>query len=350
MNNSSSNLTLNSTTTTSNDGIEQLKNLFYEHFSIKLNDYDETNANHLEGLRLDFKTFNDIFFKWIHQLNGNNSNANAASEMFEFNLNANTISLNNANISSNNNERFYIKKRSNNKLNSFSSGIQSSSYFYSKKQQYSKLNGSDSVGGSTYDDEYSLMASSSHSSSSIPSVALSDDDRLNLDSNVLIPSMNEFEQQTLFQQDGDGQNVDLIVEMTSENRQLRQIISDLKVQIQNAEETNSNFERELEMQNLKMDSLSKTNSDLYSKVNAFKEENDYLRRQNEAAKQTTHELAEENSSMSMQLKDLSHRIKIKESEIAKLNALVLQGEQDSVKYMNEFNEQKVSFFCCCCCC
>ena len=349
MNNSSSNLTLNSTTTTSNDGIEQLKNLFYEHFSIKLNDYDELNANHLEGLRLDFKTFNDIFFKWIHQLNGSNSNANAASEMSEFNLNANTISLNNANISSNNsnnsnnNEQFYIKKRSNTKLNSISSGIQSSSYFYSKKQQYSKLNGSDSVGGSTYDDEYSLMASSSHSSSSIPSVALSDDDRLNLDSNLLIPSINEFEQQTLFQQDGDGQNVDLIVEMTSENRQLRQIISDLKVQIQNAEDTNSQMVSELEMQNLKMDSLNKTNSDLFSRLNAFKEENDYLRRQNEAAKQTTHELAEENNSMSMQLKDLSNQIKVKESEIAKLNALVLQGEQDSVKYMNEFNEQKVNF-------
>ena len=188
------------------------------------------------------------------------------------------------------------------------------------------------------------MASSSHSSSSIPSVALSDDDRLNLDSNLLIPSINEFEQQTLFQQDGDGQNVDLIVEMTSENRQLRQIISDLKVQIQNAEDTNSQMVSELEMQNLKMDSLNKTNSDLFSRLNAFKEENDYLRRQNEAAKQTTHELAEENNSMSMQLKDLSNQIKVKESEIAKLNALVLQGEQDSVKYMNEFNEQKVSFY------
>jgi FtsZ-binding cell division protein ZapB len=53
---------------------------------------------------------------------------------------------------------------------------------------------------------------------------------------------------------------------------------------------------------------------LISRLNAFKEENHYLRREGEAAKQTSHELSEENNSMSMQLKDLNNQIKLKKAK------------------------------------
>ena len=311
--NSTSGLNLSTT----NDGLEQLKQLFHEHFELN---YDASGTNLLDGYRLDFKSFNDIFLKWIRQLN-----SNSKVDMEFLNTDQNHKQA----------QQYKAKK-------SFNFAAKQS-YFYSKKHQYSKMSQMNAADTNNNEDEYSLMAASSstHSTSSIPSISLSEDEVQRSQFMENSHLINEFENNLQNLADTSSNSSFLIGDLTSENRQLKQVINDLKIQLQNAEDTNSQMVHEIELQSEKIFNATRFNAELSVKLDAHQEENDYLRKQVEVNKTIATDFENQFNILNAHVKILNQSLKDSEDELLKLNTQYQDSEMEQSKLFDELNEQKV---------
>ena len=303
MNTTSTNPASSLNLSASNDGLEQLKQLFHEHFELNYT----ADSSLLDGYVLDFESFNEIFLKWIRQLNRTDSSLGAVNG--------------------------HNKEQQSKKSLDFAT---KNSYFYAKKHQHSKYSSMNSYTPDTNDkDFYSRAdcASSTHSSSSIPSASLSEEEE-----SQHIASEFETTRQNLT----DSSNSSFLIgDLTSENRQLKQIVHDLKVQLQNAEDTNSQMSHEIENHAEKIANLSRHNTDVSLKLESQTEENEYLRKQVELSKVKANNLESEINRLNIQARNLNFSLKKSEEEVLKLNSQYLVCDVERDKHFNDLNEQKV---------
>ena len=303
--NSSSNGGLNLSTT--NDGLEQLKHLFHEHFELG-------HATSYDEYRLDYASFNEIFRKWIRQLNCSDA-INS-----EFNMASSTSSSSLASKTQPKSKKPFNFAAKN-------------SYFYSKKHQYSKM----SQMNATSDEEYTHLgaaSSSTRSSSSIPSVSESD-----------AHLISEFETnlQNLAETSTTSSNSSFLIgDLTSENRQLKQVISDLRSQLQNAEDTNAQMVHEIELQAEKIYNATRLNAELSAKLDAHLDENDYLRKQADAHKSIARDFESQYNVLSSHVKSVSASLRKSEEELLKVGSMYQDSEVDKFKLFDELTEQKVT--------
>ena len=272
---------------TTNNGLEQLKHLFYEHFKLD-------NSCLLDGYQLDFDSFNEIFFKWIEQLNRQEDEE----------------------------ETDHAEKKPN-------------SYFYSKrqKQQAKKTLDSNEASISL---RGASSAASTHSTSSIPSITLSEDD-----TNVHTSEFDFSTHQNLV----DSSNSSFLInDLSSENRQLKQVINGLKNQLQNAEETNAQMVHEIESHVEKCGDLTRVNAELNVKLECYVAEDDYMRRSVEFHKTKALEYEEKITLINTQMRNLSLSLKRSEEDYVKLNAQYQDCSLENEKNLNDLNEQKVFYY------
>jgi hypothetical protein len=301
-----------------NEDIEYLKNLFYKHFQIKK--YNSSNSQiyieELKDCRLNLNSFKEIMSNWIDYLDSNKNSANK----------------NESNMPSNN-KLYYCKKKQ---------------YLKYSSTSYTKLNNNE-TNNQCNEEESSLIGYSSQSSSSIPSLSLSDDDTLftnrlifndpNCSSNGNINSTNS--KHIELERSNESINLQKINELTSENKQYRQTIMDLKTQLQNAEEMNTQLVTETESQTNRINNLNKLIDDLYLKLNSSQEDNENLRRMYDQSRMLIDDMNNENNRLSNQYKDSNSKKNELESYSLLLNNKLDQSQNEINKLLCELNEKKV---------
>ncbi len=329
MNNTNNNPANSINLSTTNDGLEQLKQLFCEHFKL-----DDTHL--LDGYHLDFDSFNQIFLKWIEQLNKKMTEEEEVDSS--------------SSIKDNSHQHKQKQTLKNKKSFDFAT---KNSYFYSKKQHHSKILGGIGMNTLTTNENSETTnvnnkegmslreasASSTDSSSSIPSISLSDED-IHVNSHDLTNEF-EFTQQNLM----DSSNSSFVIsDLTSENRQLRQNVNDLRTQLRNAEETNAQMVHDIESQTEKCETLTRVNTELNAKLEASQIDDEYLRKQVEFHKTRAIELEEQINLLNGQVRSVGNSLRRSEEELAKLNSQFQDCALECEKNLNDLNEQKVRHF------
>jgi hypothetical protein len=310
-----------------NQDIEYLKNLFIKHFHIKNynSSKSQTFQNYIEELkdcRLNLISFKEIMSNWIEYLDSNKNDLNSA--------NKNEVS---------NKKLYYSKKKQ---------------YLKYSSTSYCKLNNNE-ANIQCNEEESSLIGYSSQSSSSIPSLSLSDDDTLftnrlifndNSNTNPNCSSnsnMNSSSSKYIeLDRNNESNNLQKIIELTSENKQYKQTIIDLKSQLQNAEEMNTQLVTEIESQSNRINNLNKLNDDLYLKLNLSQEDNENLRKLYDQSRMIINDMNNENNRLSNQLKDCNSKINELESYSLILNNKIDKSQDEIVRILCELNEKKVS--------
>jgi hypothetical protein len=322
MNNTNNNPANSINLSTTNNGLEQLKQLFYEHFKL-----DDTCL--LNGYHLDFDSFNQIILKWIEKLKTEEVDTSTIKE---------------------DHNRQHKQKQTLKYKKSFDFATKNFNS-YSKKQHHSKILGGIGMNtlGTSETGETSNVnnkegislreasASSTDSSSSIPSISLSDED-IHVHSHDLTNEF-EFTQQNLM----DSSNSSFVIsDLTSENRQLRQNVNDLRIQLRNAEETNSQMVHDIESQTEKCETLTRVNTELNAKLEASLIDDEYLRKQVEFHKTRAIELEEQINLLNGQVRNVGNSLRRSEEEVTKLNSQFQDCALECEKNLNDLNEQKVS--------
>jgi chromosome segregation ATPase len=291
-----------------------LKNLFCEHFRVD-------SYQCLENCPLDFETFNVLLLKWTHLLHNNNNN----------NHNQNKInhkeSLDEANNCSSNRRRLSINTAQN--------------YFHHKKKLLSMNIINNSV------------SPSCSSSSSIPSAAsLSDDDQQNCNKcrpiEIEIENRDEVVEIGSYEEDSDhalDDEVSILIESSAselkyENSKLRELNTDLKTQLQNAEEMNAQLAHDLEISTQNYLELQSNLKEVHFRYEFLNDENEHLKKLSEQLKHENDSLKQENSSLDFSLKKATNKLDMNENELYLLQFQINSDKRKLEKLELELHEQK----------
>ena len=220
-------------------------------------------------------------------------------------------------------------------------------FYHCKKKQslkyLSPLDSTNSHHKSTNEEENILVDCSSRSSSSIPSLSLSDDDtifsnRVNYEhvSSALNVNINSASSnQSCGEEAKTNENLKKMSETVSENKQLKQSVSDLKLQLQNAEEMNSQLASEIEAQTNRINNLNKLNDDIYFKFTASQEENENFRKSHEQSCKITNDLTCEVNRLNTLLREVNFKLDENDALNFKLSTRLEETQDEITKLSNE---------------
>ena len=306
--------------------IENLKQLFYEHFRVERSNFETNDCNELlKDSKLEFNELNQILQKWIKRLN-----------IEQENLGSKLNNTNNNNKSSEKSFNFDELKDTAVIKPEFMSDYLRVLKLTNKR---TRLSINKEISQKTKNSEESY----SSSSSSIPSLSLSDESLFKQNSNnsILTNSFTNFDHL-----DNNKNNSILNGELEAENRQLKQIILDLKTQLINAEDLNSQLAFESEQKNDQILSVKRINEDLSIKLKSINDDNENFRRQIEQHKYRVESLICENKDLKIDLRCYQQELTTKENDLFESNTHFQTTNFNLEEVKNELNELKVSCFGC----
>lgn len=310
-----SSLACNSTSSSeNNESIKYLKRLFCDHFKLDLETDLET-----QELKLNLTSLNAIFQVWIKKLS------------------LNTATPSNDDIINHFDERITFKQnlkkeyKNNKELRNSLKKIRKSNLSQTNKAENTNANHLMLI---AQDDMQSLEATSS--SSSLPSVSLNSSD----DDGLLSMSKLNSERNS----NSDLEHLELNDELLSENFRLKQTINDLKMQLSNAEDLNSQMGHELEQLNNRNACLNRVHYELNAKMNTLSDENEQNSKCIEQYKTRIESLMSENKSLATDVKMFKSKCSTYENEIFNLKSQIETNEFDKENLMIDLNEQKVILY------